>query len=150
MGSRVPHPDRCHDRRRRLVFFRPHLVVGHDVLVLAGILRTRRLPVAEVRRVVAANRALKLKLKLKLTDGDEVYVPGHFLYGLGRGDCYAYLAQTVNARIAAAAAVADPQDDSQLPIRAWRLSELFAYRLRRLGVYRLLAGTPSWALSARR
>ena len=91
----------------RVVFFRPHLVVGDNVLVLAGVLSTRRIPVAEVRRAVASKGALKLTL----TDGDEVYVPGHFLWSHARGDCYAYLAQTVNARIASQTIAPDAGDD---------------------------------------
>ena len=91
----------------RLVFFRPHLVVGNDVLVLAGVFRTRRIPVAEVRCAVTAKGALKLKL----ADGDEVYVPGHFMWSHARGDCYAYLANTINSRIAAPTVAADAQGE---------------------------------------
>lgn len=91
----------------RLVFFRPHLVVGDNVLVLAGVLRTRRIPVAEVRRAVASKGALKLTL----TDGDEVYVPGHFLWSHARGDRYAYLAQRINARIASPTIAPDAEGE---------------------------------------
>lgn len=92
----------------RLVFFRPHLVVGDNVLVLAGVLRTRRIPVADVRRAVASKGALKLTL----TDGDEVYVPGHFLWSHARGDRYAYLARRINARIASPTLASDAEGDS--------------------------------------
>ncbi|MBK9972139.1 MAG: hypothetical protein IPP16_15950 [Acidimicrobiaceae bacterium] len=92
----------------RFVFFRPHLVVGDTVLVLAGVLRTRRIPVAEVRKAVASKGALKLTL----TDGDEVHVPGHFLWIHARGDCYAYLAQTINARIASPTIAPDAGADA--------------------------------------
>jgi hypothetical protein len=92
----------------RLVFFRPHLVVGGDVLVLAGVFHTRRIPVGEVRRAVAAKGALKLEL----TDADEVYVPGHFLLTHAHGARYAYLAQTINARVATPTIAADAEDDS--------------------------------------
>ena len=80
----------------RFSFFRPHLVVGAEVLVLVGRARTRRVLLADVRKAVAS----KGMLKLILTDGDEVYVPGHFEWSHARGDCYAYLAQEINFRIA--------------------------------------------------
>lgn len=82
----------------RVWFFRPHLVVGNNLLVLVGVLGTRWISIVEVRSAVAAKGALKLKL----ADGHEVYVPGHFLWSHARGDCYEYLAQKINARIAIA------------------------------------------------
>ncbi len=86
--------------------FRVHLVVGDDALVLAGLFRTRRVPLAEVRKAVAAKGALKLVL----VDGDEVYVPGHFLWSHARGDSYSYLADTINAQVVARAITPDPRD----------------------------------------
>lgn len=79
----------------RLVFFRPHLVVGDDLLVLSGVFGARRVALTEVRTAVASEGSLKLKL----IGGDEVYVPGHFLWGHARCDCYAYLAAVVNRRL---------------------------------------------------
>ncbi len=79
----------------RLVFFRPHLVVGDDVLVLSGVFGARRVALTEVRTAVASEGSLKLKL----IGGDEVYVPGHSLWGHARGDCSAYLAAVINRRL---------------------------------------------------
>ena len=81
----------------RVVFFRPHLVMGDETLVLVGVFRARRIAYVDVRRAVAAHGALKLVL----TDGDEVYVAGHYRTAWwARGERYSYLAERINARIA--------------------------------------------------
>ena len=81
---------------RRLVV-RPHLVVGTDVLILVGAMRTRRLSMREVRRAVAEHGSLRLVL----VDYTEVYVPGHFgRHALGKE--YQHLAATINNAVARA------------------------------------------------
>lgn len=97
LGFLVALPAMC--VTARVVFFRPHLVIGDTVLVLAGVLRTRRIAFADVERAVATQGALKLCLR----DGDEVYVPGHFWWHHASGDAYWSLASMINARLAAPA-----------------------------------------------
>ena len=57
----------------RRFFFRPHLVIADDSLVLVGIFSTRRIPMVTVKCAVAERGSLRLVL----VDGDEAYVPGH-------------------------------------------------------------------------
>jgi hypothetical protein len=83
----------------RLMFFRAHLVVGDEVLVLVGVFRPRRISFGDVQKAVAADGSLKLKL----TDGEEVHVPGHTYWSHARGDVYSNLADIINARLVARA-----------------------------------------------
>lgn len=90
----------------RVVFFRPHLVIGDGVFLLAGVLRTRRVAFVDVEKAVAAKGSLSLRLR----DHDEVYVPGHY-GGRGPRDQYWALAAEINARLARARRGAEPAAD---------------------------------------
>ena len=76
----------------RRLYFRPHLVIARDSFLLVGMFSTRRIPMVMVKRAVAERGSLRLVL----VDGDEVYVPGHYLWRHAHGDAYSGLASTIN------------------------------------------------------
>ena len=84
----------------RLAFFRPHVVVGEDTLVLVGIFHTRRIAYERVRRVTEVGDGLNLVL----TDYEEIAVPGHWMVQFRFGGNWAEhgkLMNAINERVAA-------------------------------------------------
>lgn len=95
----------------RFLMFRPHLVLGRDVLVLVGVFGRRRVPMEQVREAIGSRSALQLVL----VDGDKVTVPGHH-WRHGRREGYADLAARINRRLAeAVAAHGDRPPEQQQP-----------------------------------
>lgn len=80
----------------RFVFFRPHVVVGPDVVVLVGVLRAHRVELFRVRRAVAVVGGIRLEL----TDGSHVAGPGLRTHAGRDLTAFSSVANEINHRIA--------------------------------------------------